>query len=222
MISKRNRKAKRPQQARPGQLTIAPLPGVPRFPSGPGFPKKLQAVLRYCENGTTVSTLGVLANYAFRCNGLFDPNSSGAGHQPLYFDQFMAIYDHFTVMRSRIVVEGFVTVNSIVTLLVDDDGSVSTVMATAEEQPTAQHRTVASGATTPFRLTSEWDAVEYFGGDILDNDNLQGTAAADPVEQSLYVIQLQALDGATTTTLSWNVQIEYEVVFDELRTMTTS
>ena len=38
---------------------------------------------------------------------MFHPDKSSVGHQPMYFDQLQAIYDHFTVINSRIKVTPF-------------------------------------------------------------------------------------------------------------------
>ena len=40
----------------------------------------------------------------FSGNGLYDPDVSGVGHQPLGFDQWMTLYNRYRVYASRIVV----------------------------------------------------------------------------------------------------------------------
>lgn len=68
-----------------------------------GFPLKLRTKLVYAEtvslDGGTVSTLG---KNAFSLNGLFDPNITGTGHQPMGFDNYMGIYAKYTVIGARI------------------------------------------------------------------------------------------------------------------------
>ena len=34
-----------------------------------------------------------------------DPNHTGVGHQPLYFDQLMTIYNHYIVIGAKITVK---------------------------------------------------------------------------------------------------------------------
>lgn len=40
--------------------------------------------------------------YTFRGNSCYDPDYTSAGHQPLYFDQYAAIYTKYLVMASSI------------------------------------------------------------------------------------------------------------------------
>ena len=71
-----------------------------------GFPKQLAITHKYSQEGR-LTYIGPNANvqyYAFGVNCLYDPYLALGGGQPLYFDQLSAIYNHYTVMRSRIKV----------------------------------------------------------------------------------------------------------------------
>ena len=62
-----------------------------------GFPKQLAMTHRYSQN-VQYTHVGPNANsqYAnFGTNCLFDPWLTVGGHQPLYFDQVAAIYQHY-------------------------------------------------------------------------------------------------------------------------------
>jgi hypothetical protein len=134
----------------------------------------------------------------------------------------MAIYDHYTVLRSRIVHQCLVTANAVVSLYVDDDTSVAADPGVASEQTTGTSSIISALAVTPTTFKREWDAKAYFGGDIFDNDALQGDASNNPVEQSYFVLSVTALSGAVPTTLNFQTVIEYDVVFDELKTIASS
>lgn len=187
-----------------------------------GFPKKLRVIHRYADALSIVSASGSVAGQLYKCNGMFDPDTTGGGHQPSYFDNCAAIYDHYTVFRSRITIEVVSDLTSRVALYVDDDTSAATAMTQAMEQPSASSALVPDTTAKPVRLTKSWSAKAYFGGDIFDNDNLQGTSAADPVEQSQFVILYQTADGSTTSTARINVVLEFEAIWDELKTVPTN
>jgi len=76
----------------------------PVINTGAGFPQKMVMTHKYCDKVQLTSTLGVITNYLFSTNGLYDPNITGTGHQPAYFDQMTPIYNNYTVIMSRIKV----------------------------------------------------------------------------------------------------------------------
>lgn len=192
--------------------------------SGYGFPEKLQVKHRYFEYTALAAAAGSKQVSQYRCNGMYDPNHSGTGHQPLYFDQLAAVYDHFTVLRSylKLTVSTSSSNPQQVVVYINDDTTVTpSSIETCAEQSTAKY-CVISNATASKTFYIPWDAKRTFGGSILANDNLQGTAAADPVEQSLFTIAAQAVDVAQPTSVLMNVEIVYTAVWDELKDIASS
>jgi len=69
------------------------------------FPIKLVARLRYSEHLTlTTGAAGIAAVNQFRLNSLFDPNLTGAGHQPLGYDQITPLYNKYKVNAVKVSV----------------------------------------------------------------------------------------------------------------------
>lgn len=70
------------------------------------FPSSKIVKLKYNEyipiSSNTSGT--VISQYRFNCNSLYDPNQSGTGHQPLYYDTYAGLYNHYLVLGSRIKV----------------------------------------------------------------------------------------------------------------------
>lgn len=69
-----------------------------------GFPDKLRTRLRYAD---TISLTGGIATNVFRLNSLYDPDLSGVGHQPCWFDQLCgtvgsAPYYKYRVLGSKL------------------------------------------------------------------------------------------------------------------------
>lgn len=190
----------------------------PRF----GFPLMLKLRHRYVDQVALSSTAGSLNVQKFSANSLYDPDITGGGHQPMYFDNLMAIYDHYTVVKSKITVKLVLTTTtatspSYVCLHTDDDSSGPSTFLACCEQSSAISKVIPQNCTDPIYLTATWDARKYFGGDPLSNDNLQGSASASPTEQSVYHITFQT-GAAGTVTASALVEIEYTAVYDELKT----
>jgi hypothetical protein len=40
--------------------------------------------------------------YQFAGNGCFDPDITGTGHQPYYWDTYTGVYNYYSVMGSRV------------------------------------------------------------------------------------------------------------------------
>lgn len=191
---------------------------IPRW----GFPRRLYIAHKYASTDRFESTLGVSTNRLFRCNGMFDPDLTGIGHQPMYFDNCVAIYDHYTVVKSyakfTICPSTVSTSAALVACYVDDDASVATPLANME-MAGSTGKLIPPAQNEPTILTKSWSARSTFGGDPLSNDNLQGTGTTDPVEQSNFVISVE-LPGLVTQNFTLITEIIYYAIWDELKTQT--
>lgn len=194
-----------------------------------GFPKKLCMKHKYVETETMTNTLGLYQYYQWSCNSMYDPNTSiVAGHQPLYFDQVSPIYNHYTVIGSRIKLtltpaEEY-NVGTYLALFINDDTSLSSLSSiqNAAELHSGKYYTVAPKQNKPIVLYSKWSAKKTFGGSVLGNDNLQGSTSTSPSEQSYYTIMMAPISGAVVQTWYINAEIEYIAVWDELKEVASS
>lgn len=186
-----------------------------------GFPQRLYIKQRYVENVGVTSTTGSVAAYKWRANGMFDPNFTGTGHQPMYFDVCATVYNHFTVIKSyakfSFVPLSATTVPTAISSCLDDDTSSPATTAAMGESSKGTIKVATPAPTDPIITYCNFSAREAFGGDPLSNDNLQGTVSADPTEQMVFIA---AVEGLNLSTQSWNIQAEitYYAVWDELRT----
>lgn len=217
------------KKARKGREQLAVV-NRSRGSLGLGFPKSLNLVHRYCENVTFNTGAGTgIGFYTFSCNGLYDPNITGSGHQPLYFDQMSALYDHYVVVGSRIrlrVVPDSTSSAKGIRLgcFINDNTGVptTTVFDTLQEQSLAKTICSAPNNNRPLELTHTWSAKKYFSGSILANTELQGTPSSNPTEQSYYQIFMVATDGVSALNTFLEVQIEYITVWKELVDLSSS
>lgn len=188
--------------------------------------KQLFNRLKYAE--TVNITLGVtgLGSYLYSCNGMYDPNITGTGHQPMYFDQYSAMYDHYTVLSSKMkaTVVAHIDAALIYSLGQDDDTTINAATSsTIWERPGFQTK-VVNTAVEPSNniLWSSWDAKKVFGGDPQSTDSLQGSASANPTEQTYYVIYLDGASTMASSQVTVLVEIWYDVVWDEFVSMVQS
>lgn len=201
-------------------------PNVPRNYTtvnlGLGFPKRLCCTLKYTGSASLTSTAGSVATLRYSCNGLFDPNISGVGHQPLYFDNLMAIYNHYTVIGSKLTARfcpsSASTGPGIFAIMQNDDTTAAgiDVPNVTEQTLSTGIRLIPIGLSSPMSATLKWSAKRTFGGSVLANDNLQGNATSNPLEQSYYDMRYQDSGGGNSALIVY-VEVEYTAIFDELK-----
>lgn len=200
----------------------APAPAVKRtVNAGKGFPKKMVMTHEYEENINITSTGGAMTVTRFALNGMYDPNISGTGHQPLNFDQMTALYNHYTVIGAKATVSVINQTSGgtagVFGITVNDDISVAfTDISGLGEQGAGKTRLLAAAMNQPETMTQTWSAKQTFGGDIMANNSLSGTVSANPSELSYLDVVYQALGGATTA-VSVKVHIEFIAMWTELK-----
>lgn len=203
-----------------------------KFPTsvsmGVGFPKMIKMTHKYAENITLTSTTGVTQAFRWKANGMYDPNHTGTGHQPMFFDQLGAIYNHFTVIASKIRVQFIPTTSTSVPchvgINVNDDitGIQGVAVDTIAEQTLTRNKKIAYSPERPATVVSKFSAKKTFGGSVLGNQNLAGATTYDPTELAFYNIYLCAADGSTTVSCYVIVEIEYIAVWRELKDQNSS
>lgn len=195
---------------------------------GVGFPKKAKQTLLYSEIVNLVGTTGGNGNYFFSCNGMYDPNVTGTGHQTLYFDQMAAVYNHYTVIGSKITITPvpFTATSEswIMSLCQNDDAAVTTATPTGQAEIAGSKYMIvpANFSGVPLSLSDNWSAKKTFGGSVLGNDNLQGTSGANPTEVTNWLISIRATDSVSTVSCYVKVEIEYIAIWEELKDIAQS
>ena len=186
--------------------------------------------LRSFSAGET--SLGVEA-YAFRANGLYDPDVTGTGHQPYGFDQYMVLYQRYKVLRSRItvsfapsgdndanevVVYGIYR-NAITTLPVGNAGGSN--LEAVMESPYSNYVVTTNSNTSQIKSVSSNFSLRRdlpFKADDLLSTGQQG---ADPEAPYYFVIWFGGL-GDTESAPQFHATIEYDVEFTQPQTLVQS
>lgn len=190
-----------------------------------GFPNSIITKLRYCTFGSLTAAAGVVTSQTFRANSIHDPDFTNTGHQPLYHDQWAAIYDQYVVLGSQIKVT-FTSSSSIYTNIVgivgDDDSSTSTNLETLMEQNNGYSTVVGAAGAPPVTITATFSPQEMFGIDAKSDGASQTTFGSNPTEEWYWKLYSIYSDANTSTTTYYKVEIEYTVKMSELKTPTQS
>lgn len=187
-----------------------------------GFPNSIITKLRYCDNIALTGTSGARGVNVFAANGLYDPDITGVGHQPMYYDNYTAIYDQYVVIGSKITVHFSSTTASvpvIVGIVGDDDSTISTVVTTLMEQNNSIYTLMSEPGGGQIRTLSQtFEPLQDIGIDAKDDGASSTQTTANPTELWCYGVWAAAADASSTVNVKVTVEIEYTVKFTELKT----
>jgi len=154
-----------------------------------GFPDTIKTRLKYSD---VLTISGAAQQYTFRANSLFDPDLTSTGHQPMYYDQYIAVYEKYRVHATTIRIRA-VTKADPFQIVIMPSSTVPTITSAAQALETP--RAVASDIITQFepvtfQTTMKTETILGLrGGQIWDTDfsGLFNTNPSDLWYFSLYL-----------------------------------
>lgn len=198
---------------------------VTNLPINTPLRKVLKGKLNYTEQGYLPTVVTAYNNYTFSANGLYDPNYTGVGHQPMGFDQIMTMYAHYLVIGSRIK---FTLIN-----LTDDTAgpepcyvgigisrlaTTSWSSITQFEEQTGTKMTLLNTMSQPDNskvLTATLNPAKYLGiSKPLSEDTLKGSNASNPDEGLYFHLFVSTISG-NVPNINMKADIEYISLFTE-------
>lgn len=192
-----------------------------------GLPKTKRAVLRYVDSVTNNSATGLLAYKVFRANSIYDPYQSGIGHQPMGFDTWSSIYNHYVVLGAKISVKTLHTAqdDAITGIYLTDESTTPTYVDYTGfmEARRGTTRMISSNQIKPAYTLGKYSTKKFFNvTDVKDNfDRLGSLVTTNPTDQAYWVLWFQALNAATVGA-THIVTIDYIVEFSEPKDMEQS
>lgn len=194
-----------------------------------GMPRTRRAILRYTTPINILASSGLLQRYLFRANSCYDPDYSGTGHQPMGWDQWTNLFNHYVVVGSKITVR----------CLTDNANAAPYVFGIHLQDKTTPPYTDwwgyneakmgtqkaikgGTGTTNP-TLTCNYSAKKFYNiTDIKDNFARIGALTnTDPTEVAYFAVYLQNLT-AVSETAFFTVTIDYIVDFSEPKNLALS
>jgi hypothetical protein len=205
------------------------LPFKPQRIVRTGFPRTTMVKLKYVEGfQLDPGTVGLASTYVYRANSIYDPNSTGTGHQPMNRDMWATLYKKYTVVGSKITLRCFSsnTSNShgiMLGILLKDVGTVSDLRPeTLMEQGLCKYTMGASNIVQNsgrgLIVSKTYSAKKFFNVvNVMDNKDLGAFQNENPVRTCKFVCILSPVPGSLVD--HFNIQcvvtIEYLVVYSE-------
>jgi hypothetical protein len=225
MPGKKNTKA--PSKTKPNRsLTPALVRGqttsVPRHVTGTrlGFPAQRNVSLAYVSRHRLTTSTGSVDVQQFRLNSLYDPDLTGAGHQPMGFDQWATYYNHYVVTKVAYEIE-FVDTSSNIALQstlafhVSDDATIPTDLETLAELGSQISLASIYGATV---IRGSVDVAEFFRrpkGTITLDSELRSVVTDNPSDLIVGSIVSQTNSQASSGQVDVIVKLVFTSVFME-------
>lgn len=190
------------------------------FANNAPFERIRMARLRYYEEVTINPTSGTVAAVPYGANCMWDVLLSTGGHQPMGFDQLMALYDHYEVYGARITVRFIPNGDQYYCgVYLDDDTSAPGGITQIMEQRGTKMGVLTVTSSRPTIVTKNYSQIKTYGKPARGSDNQRGTAAANPTEQTVFQVWMAGVGGADPAACTVLVEIEYFAKFSELKTL---
>lgn len=200
------------------------LPMTVTFPANlVGFPDRLVTILKYSENYTFNSGTATPSAQVWALNSAYDPNNSGVGHQPSFYDTFSSVYGRYFVRRFKIEVQienTTATVGLYAVCNYSDQSISGNSVEQIIEAKYSKYQTLSlpTGNAAVKSIIMPWmSSMKIMGQPNTEaDDNMYAGVASNPSDIAWGVLKMCSVDNATAMTAIARVVIYQEVVFKDL------
>lgn len=209
-----------PKRYKKRNQMVARVPRQPRFSkikiNGP-VADEAYVQLKWSVNLTYNPAIGVTSQNTFRANSIFDPDFTGAGTQPRYFDQWAALYNSYQVMACSVRHDcsNLLAVPVyIATAFTDIDPTTLTLQSVCEQKFGMSHGVLGGVTGNGQKTITRYITMKQLHGlsnGTTQQDNLQALMTANPADPSFHKLCIQATDESTTASVAIRTTIIYYV-----------
>lgn len=208
----------------PSAYDVVPtMPNIFNLKNKFGFPRSIITKLRYADVKTLSGTSGAVGSHFWALNALYDPDSTGIGHQPLYYDELAAIYNYYSVQGCilKFKIQNIVDVPTVVCILKDDNASIGGLTTCMETTDAVHHLLGGKGQSN--------DYIEIFttySSTVDASTSVQDRSLASvgglPTELMFAPLVIRSADGSSTASIIYTVEMQFTCRFEDLKTITGS
>ncbi len=209
----------------------------PRYPRpapqigavGPqAFPDKTYRTLIYNDTNFDMTTNGsAITRHVFSGNSIFDPDVTGVGSQPYYFDQLAAIYGDYLVYGSKITIylrtsTALTTCNNIRSYIWPTKGTAAptyTETNDLNQLPRIRSATWNRETASKSMTSSGYQKMSAYAksGPLLSiskyNDDLQANVTQNPAQRWYFQVITDTTDFGVAADILMDVKIKYYCKF---------
>jgi len=204
---------------------------------GLGFPSNKVVRMRYAQASLVGVSTANAAEAVFRANGVFDPDFTGGGHQPLGFDQWSQFYKENVVLSCTMTATlshllGLPGRTIIFGIYLDEGSAPQTDWRPLVESGRAAWTLINPGDSIGSQhnlktLKAYFSAKKFFNvADVKDNvTRLGATFSSNPTQQAFFHCFFATVDQGTpneATQFDLTVTLDYAVALSEPANLTLS
>jgi hypothetical protein len=194
-----------------------------------GLPDRLGVILKYAQNYNNSGSATPSAQ-VFALNSGFDPDFSGTGHQPSFWDKIAAVYGRYYVRAFKMELaisqgQAATVPTEWVCCYSDQNIGANTVEELIEAKyskngilglPSAGNAVV--NVSLPWMSTAKLMGQPFTEAD----DNMYSGVGSSPTDVAWGIVKLQAQDGTTTVSARVRATLYMEIIFKDVLTQSTS
>lgn len=192
-----------------------------RNPHSKPLQVSMRTKINYSEFFTINPGIASTGSYVFSLNGLYDPNISGVGTQPIGFDQLMALYQEFVVLGCTIKLHA---------RCLQASGQTPMLFGMFIERTTTTSNSwndyvnngdgvysvadIADSGSCLKSLTYSANMHTITGVNVEDEENFAGNVASNPTEQRYLHVVCAPFDNVSDMgTQQFFIEINYDAIF---------
>lgn len=216
---RRFRKVRRIRRVRFRKPVVSKIVRLPR-----ALPAKLVIPMRYCTNVRLDASTGTPSQYTYSATSIYDPDSTGIGHQPYTHDQFLPIYNQYRVLKSKITVT-FIsngsssTGHQVCLVWRSNNGGTVGDFDTIRETKSAHYKLMADQSTKT-TVTHGYNSKKHYPANY---DNINALMGASPSEQVFFCVATTGVNPSVEpVSVDCIVTIDYTVMMWDLKVLPQS
>lgn len=198
---------------------------IPRLPFG----LRKTVRMRYVTPDLLIPTAaGIPAQHTFRTNSVYDPDYTGTGHQPLYYDELGKIYKQYCVIgfRAKFTIRQNSNTTTCIALCLDSDtasivdlptrienGTCKKIIMNGANQVQRNRTMYISSNPNKFLTVSNPLGADEVKGESASGEVIAPVTGSNPAKEAFLKVVVLPLDSLSTASVSVFCELEYVVVW---------
>lgn len=232
MVKRSTPSSRRPKKQRKSR-SLATATFRDLTPVSRGIPSLMRTILSYMDSKVLTASASAATSNIYRLNSVYDPDYSGAGSQPVGFDNMALLYGRFRVDRVWVEIEflpGNATASLAVVGIRNDLTSVSTTdgLYALASSPGGTSRSLTGyagyGNAAPIKACFDLAKLSGIGKPAYKaDDRYQSVVTTNPSETQGLCIAVGAVGSAAASSIvAYTIRMRFDVSFFDRVTLPVS